>query len=62
MMLGVYPIITALLYVVLPLTAGWAIWQITLVVVPMMVPMIVFGLTPFIQKTFGRFIQVPAKR
>ncbi|MCD7061254.1 hypothetical protein [Pelagibacterium xiamenense] len=62
MMLGVYPIITTLLYLVLPLTAGWPIWQITMVVVPLMVPMIVFGLTPFIQKTFGRFILVPARR
>ena len=31
---GVYPLITALLYLVLPLTDGWTIWQRTLVIAP----------------------------
>ena len=61
-LLGVYPIITLLLYFVLPLTAGWQIWQITLIVAPLMVAIMVFWLMPTIQKRLGRFVLVPAKR
>lgn len=60
-LVGVYPIITALLYLVLPLTAGWPIWQTTLIVAPLMVAIMVFWMIPTIQKRFGRFIMVPAR-
>ncbi|WP_235911978.1 hypothetical protein [Mesorhizobium xinjiangense] len=40
--LGVYPLVTGLLYVVLPLTEGWMLWQRTLLVVPVMVPIMVW--------------------
>lgn len=42
MVVAVYPIITLLLYVVMPLTANWAIWHRTLVIAPIMVFSIVF--------------------
>lgn len=55
-LIGVYPLITALLYAVIPLTSGWSIWQRDLVVVPIMVVIMIFGLIPFVQKRFGDFI------
>lgn len=54
--LGVYPLITALLYVVFPLTDGWATWQRTLVIVPLMVAAMIWGLIPGVHRLFGRFI------
>nr|WP_069307909.1 hypothetical protein [Methylobrevis pamukkalensis] len=57
---GVYPIITTLLYVVLPLTDGWATWQRTLVIAPIMVGIMVFGLIPTLQSRFRRFLNVPS--
>ncbi|KKB10938.1 hypothetical protein VE25_15500 [Devosia geojensis] len=56
LVLGVYPLITLYLYAIFPLTDGWQLWQRTLVLVPLMVLSIVFGLMPFIQKRFGGFI------
>lgn len=56
LVLGVYPLITLYLYAIFPLTDGWQLWQRTLVLVPLMVLSIVFGLMPFIQKRFGAFI------
>lgn len=56
MIAGVYPVVTAYLYILMPLTNGWQMWQRTLVLVPIMVATIVFGLTPTIQKRFGWFI------
>ena len=52
----VYPVITAYLYALGPLTPGWQMWQRTFVLVPMMVVTIVFGLTPMINRYFGHFI------
>lgn len=56
MVLAVYPIITALLYVVMPLTEGWTTWQRTLVLAPVMVSAIVFLVAPAIQKHLGWFV------
>jgi hypothetical protein len=56
MLLAVYPLITLILYVVLPLTEGWAIWERTLVIAPIMVVSIVFFVAPEIQRRFGWFI------
>jgi antibiotic biosynthesis monooxygenase (ABM) superfamily enzyme len=55
-MLGVYPLITGLLYIVIPLTEGWSTWQRTLVIVPLMVVTIIWGLIPSVQKLFRGFI------
>jgi len=57
--LGVYPIITLLTYVVFPLTAGWEIWQRTLVVTPLMVALMVWGVIPTIHRFAPRFIFIP---
>lgn len=56
LIVAVYPLITALLYIVMPLTEGWALWQRTLVLAPVMVSSIVFGISPVIQKHFGWFV------
>lgn len=53
---AVYPLVTALLYVIVPLTDGWQTWQRTLVLVPLMVVSLVYFIIPAIQRTFGRFI------
>ncbi|WP_417769356.1 hypothetical protein [Stappia sp.] len=53
---GVYPLVTALLYVIAPLTAGWALWQQTLVLVPIIVATMVWGLIPFLYRRFSGFL------
>ena len=54
-LLPVYPLITAILYIVLPLTEGWTIWQRTAVITPVMVFAMVFVVSPFVQKRFQNF-------
>lgn len=56
MTLAVYPVVTILLYLVFPLTAGWAIWQRTIILVPLIASTIVFFIAPFINRRFGGFI------
>ncbi|WP_314091009.1 hypothetical protein [Shinella sp. M31] len=51
----VYPLITTILYIVLPLTEGWTIWQRTAVITPIMVFAMVFVVSPFVQKRFSSF-------
>ncbi|PLP59805.1 hypothetical protein CYK37_06320 [Mesorhizobium loti] len=58
---GVYPLITAILYVLAPLTEEWEIWQRTLVVAPTMVTAMIWGLIPTVQRVFRGFIN-PAVR
>ncbi len=55
-LLAVYPFITALLYVVFPLTDGWPLYARTLVVAPLMVVAMMFVIMPLLQRQFGRFI------
>ena len=55
-LLGAYPVITAILYFVFPLTGGWSIWQRTVLVAPMMVGAMVWGVTPAVQQRFRSFI------
>lgn len=55
-LLGVYPMITALLYAIMPLTDGWSIWQRTLLIAPLMVATIIWGLIPAIQRLFRSFL------
>lgn len=52
----VYPIVTLYLYILMPLTAGWDIWQRCLILVPFMVTTIVLVVVPLIGKYFGGFI------
>ena len=58
---GVYPLITTILYVLAPLTDGWPIWQRTLVIAPIMVMAMIWGLIPTVQRVFRGFIN-PAVR
>jgi antibiotic biosynthesis monooxygenase (ABM) superfamily enzyme len=53
---GAYPVITAILYAVIPLTGGWLIWQRTLLVAPLMVAAMVWGVIPVVQTRFRGFI------
>jgi antibiotic biosynthesis monooxygenase (ABM) superfamily enzyme len=53
-LVGAYPIITAVL--VFPLTSGWTIWQRTVLVAPMMVGAMVWGVIPAVQQWFRSFI------
>ena len=55
-LLGVYPVITALQYVVVPLTGGWPLWQRSLLVAPMMVASMIWVVIPAVQKLFRGFI------
>ena len=59
-MVGVYPIITVLLYLIFPLTDGWTIWQRTLVIAPVMVAIMIWGLIPGVQRLFRSFLN-PAR-
>ena len=54
--LGAYPIITAILYLVVPLTGGWEVWQRTLIVAPAMVAAMVWGIIPVVNKVFRGFL------
>lgn len=56
MLLAIYPLVTALLYIVMPLTEGWSTWQRTMILAPVMVSLIVFYIAPTIQKRFGWFV------
>lgn len=56
MILAVYPLITTLLYILAPLTEGWAVWHRTILIAPIMVLSIVFVVAPAIQKYFGWFV------
>lgn len=51
-LIGVYPLITAISYAIAPLTAGWDIWQRGLVLTPIMAAIMVYFLIPFIQTRF----------
>jgi antibiotic biosynthesis monooxygenase (ABM) superfamily enzyme len=56
MTLAVYPVVTLYLYILMPLTDGWTIWQRSLILVPMMSATIVLVVVPFINRRFGAFI------
>lgn len=53
---GAYPLVTAILYVVFPLTEEWEIWQRTLIITPPMVSIMIWGLIPGVKKMFRRFL------
>lgn len=52
----VYPVVTLYLYILMPLTPGWEMWQRSLVLVPFMATTIVLLIVPFITRRFGAFI------
>jgi len=59
MMLGVYPIITGLAYLIFPLTPDWPIHARTLVLVPLMVLSVVYVVTPAVHRVAGRWLRPP---
>ncbi len=56
MTIFVYPVVTLYLYILMPLTTGWEMWQRSMVLVPFMATTIVMLIVPFISKRFGAFI------
>jgi antibiotic biosynthesis monooxygenase (ABM) superfamily enzyme len=52
----VYPVVTLYLYILMPLTSGWEMWQRSLILVPFMATTIVLLVVPFITRHFGAFI------
>lgn len=55
-LVAVYPVITAIIYLVAPFTEGWPVWERNFVVAPLMVIAMVYFIIPTIQLRFGRFI------
>lgn len=55
-LIGVYPLITAIIYAVAPFTEGWPIWERNLIVAPLMVVAMIYFVIPTIQRRFGKFI------
>lgn len=55
-LIGVYPVITAILNLIFPLTDGWVIWQRTFLIAPLMVAIMIWGVIPVVQKQFRTFI------
>ncbi|MDK3019521.1 hypothetical protein [Pseudodonghicola flavimaris] len=53
---GVYPLVTLLLYLLMPLTQGWAIWERNLVMVPIIVASMVYVIIPQIQRRCARWM------
>lgn len=56
-LIAVYPLITVLLYILMPTTQGWEMWQRTLLLAPLMIVSIVYGIGPFLHKHFGWFLR-----
>lgn len=56
MSLAVYPVVTLYLYILMPLTPGWTMWQRSLILVPFMATTIVLLVVPSITRFFGAFI------
>ncbi|MCE1237244.1 MAG: hypothetical protein LWW93_12920 [Hyphomicrobiales bacterium] len=61
-MLGAYPLITAILFALAPVTGDWPIALRTLVIVPMMVSGMVFGIIPLVHRWAGGWIAAGAVR
>lgn len=55
-MAAAYPLVTTLLYLIMPLTPDWALWQRTLVLVPLIVSAMVWVLIPRVHRHFGGFL------
>ncbi len=55
-MVGAYPLITAILIGLAPVTGDWPVALRTLIVVPMMVSGMVFGIIPLVHRWAGRWI------
>lgn len=54
--LGVYPLVTAMIYLVGALTPGWQIWHRTLVMVPIIVTAMIWIIIPLIHRRLGHLL------
>lgn len=57
MVFAVYPLITTILLALGPLTEGWPVWERTLIVTPIMVLSILYGILPAVLRLFGPFLR-----
>ncbi|MEZ5713798.1 MAG: hypothetical protein R3D85_00665 [Paracoccaceae bacterium] len=53
---GVYPLVTAMLYLLVPATPDWPIWQRNLLMVPVIVAAMVWVIIPRIHRHFSRWL------
>ena len=56
----IYPVVTAYLYILAPLTPNWTLWQRTLILVPLMVVTITYAVVPAINRYFSGFVSARA--
>jgi antibiotic biosynthesis monooxygenase (ABM) superfamily enzyme len=56
LMAGAYPLITAILVLLAPVTSAWPLPLRTLVIVPLMVSGMVFAIIPLVQRLAGGWI------
>lgn len=61
MMLGVYPIITGLAYLIFPLTPDWPVYARTLLIVPLMVLTVVYVISPAVLRLGGHWLFPPVR-
>ncbi|WP_417721620.1 hypothetical protein [Salipiger sp.] len=54
--LCVYPLVTALIYALGPLTTGWQVWQRNLVMVPIIVVAMIWIIIPRIHRHCHRWL------
>ena len=54
--LGVYPLVTAMIYLVGAMTPGWQIWHRTLVMVPIIVTAMIWFIIPLIHRRLGHLL------
>lgn len=59
-MVGVYPVLTAISVALGPLTAAWPLPARTALMVPLMVVCIIFGVIPLVHRLAGTWIQAGA--
>lgn len=57
MTLAVYPLVTSLLLLLGPLTDGWPVWQRTMILTPVMVASILYGVLPLVLRAFSPFLR-----
>ncbi len=55
---GVYPVITGLLYALWPLIGAWPMWEKTPALVPLMVPVMVWGVIPAAHRWLGGWLHL----
>jgi antibiotic biosynthesis monooxygenase (ABM) superfamily enzyme len=60
--IGIYPVITSLLYVLGPVFGSWPTWQKTLALVPLIVAAMVWGIIPAVHRWLRPWIHPASAR